>query len=104
MSLAQMQALGKGRKIKRGYVDEINARKKYLPALSKLRRDEDYANRMLGLRQRETAQTQKYYDESMDIAEEELETVKRRNKMAERLGYANVSLLFLEFELTVKGR
>jgi hypothetical protein len=58
MSLQQMSALGGGRGFKRNYVEEINARKRYLPQLYGMKEAERSRKQNLGLQQRGFAQDQ----------------------------------------------
>ena len=81
MSLSQMAALSGGGTFKRPYVEEINARTPYLPALYAQREDDDYRDKM--------------HDISLDrlaLSREELSDQKKAQKRANRLGYANIGL------------
>lgn len=81
MSLAQFSALTGGRKFKRPYVDEINARARYLPQLRAQERSDAYQDKM--------------YDVSLQnlaVRQDALDAQKKAQKKANRLGYANLAL------------
>ena len=81
MGLTQMSALTGGRKFKRPYVEEINAQTKYLPAIYGQKKEDAYRDKMHGL------ETQR-----LALSEEALDTQKKSQKRANKLGYANMGL------------
>ena len=81
MGLEQMYALSGGRKFKRPYVEEINARTPFLPQLYAQKKQDEYRDQMYGVEQQKLAMNQ-----------EMIEDAKKRNKTARNLGYANIGL------------
>jgi hypothetical protein len=88
----QYSALTGGRRLRPGYVDQVNVQTKYLPALARARRDEQYANQRLGLSQRSLAQNNIFNNKRLNLIEDANDLTKKRNKTAERLGYTNLGL------------
>ena len=81
MGLAQMSALTGGKKFKRPYVEEINARAQHLPALYAHKSEEEYRDKMHGL------ETQK-----LGLSQDALDAQKKAQKRANMMGYANMGL------------
>ena len=81
MALSQMYALTGTRRYKEPYVEAINARKQYLPALYQQRSLEDYRNKMYGVQQ-----------QGLQLSKDALKEQEQANKRARLLGYANIGL------------
>lgn len=92
MGLAQMSALGGGRGFRRPYVAEINARKKFLPQLYAEKKRQEQSDRMWGLQQRGLAQEKKLGLANLDIQKDIAHEARKRNKLAQNLGFANLGL------------
>lgn len=81
MGLAQMSAIAPGRKLKRGYVDEINARKRFLPQIYAQKKSDEFQDRRLAQE-----------DERLGIEEDIAHQARKKNRLAQNLGYANIGL------------
>ena len=92
MGLAQMSALTGGKRFKRPYVDEINARKGYLPQLYAQKSEDKYRDQMYGLQKEGLEHTKTMGLANLDIAQDAAREAKKRNRTAKALGYANIGL------------
>jgi hypothetical protein len=92
MGIAQMSALSGGKRYKRPYVDEINARKGALPGLYAQKKDTAYQDKMFGLENQKLAQNEKFGLANLDLMQDAQNEAKKRNKTAKQLGYANIGL------------
>ena len=81
MGLTQMAALTGGRKFKTPYVEEINARKQYLPAIYGQKKEDAYRDKMYGLEQ-----------SRFELEQDALKAQKKAQKRANRLGYINLGV------------
>jgi hypothetical protein len=81
MGLAQMSALGGGRKYKQPYVEEINARKQYLPQVYAQKKEDKYRDKMAGLQ-----------SDQLALQEDALKQQKKAQKRANTLGYVNMGV------------
>jgi hypothetical protein len=81
MGLAQMAALSGGRKYKTPYVEEINARKRYLPQVYAQKKEDKYRDKMAGLQADQLA-----------LQEDALKQQKKAQKRANTLGYVNMGV------------
>lgn len=80
MGLAQRTALG-GKRLRPGYVEEINAQKSSLPQLYGLKSAQDYRDKIYEQQQK-----------SFGIQENEFDLAKKRAKTAKNLGYAGLGV------------
>lgn len=92
MGLAQMQALTGGKKIKRPYVEEINARTRYLPQMYATKKADQYRDQSFALQKQNVAQDKKYGLADLSLREDALDEQKKAQKRANKLGYANIGL------------
>ena len=92
MGLAQMSALGPGRKMKRPYVEEINRKKQFLPQLAGLAQEKKYQAERTGLAERRLAQDKKFGLENLRMREEMAHQARKKQRLAQNLGYANLGL------------
>jgi len=81
MGLAQMFALTGGKRYKRPYVQEINARSRYLPQVYAQKKADEYRDKMYGLEQQRLGMSQEALDEQKKMA-----------KRAQLYGYANLGV------------
>ena len=92
MGIAQMSALSGGQKYKRPYVDEINARKQYLPGMYAQKQENQYRDKMHSLDTQRLAQDKKFGMANLSLAEDAQKEAKKRNRTAKQMGYANIGL------------
>ena len=92
MGIAQMGALSGGRKFRRPYVEEINARTPYLPQLYGQKKAQQHRDRMYGLGQRGLAQEKEFGLKELGLREDMAHEARKKNRYAQNLGYANLGL------------
>ena len=92
MGLTQMAALTGGRKYKTPDVEEINAQKRYLPAIYGQKKEDAYRDKMYGLEKEGLAFNKEMSLANFALSEEALKEQKKAQKRANRLGYANIGL------------
>lgn len=80
MATGQMRATG-GRRIRPGYIEEINARKRFLPQLYSLKSANKYRDEL-----------QKQTDRSLGIQEDVFDLNKKRAKTARNIGYTGLGI------------
>jgi len=89
--IAQMQAVT-GRKPKRRYIDIINARTPYLPALYAAKEDRAYRKEMTGLEEDRLELDRERFTDEERRAERALKLQKEQGKQANTLGMINLGL------------
>jgi hypothetical protein len=92
MGIKQMQALAGGRRIRRPYIDEINARTPYLPQLYNIKRQEQMHRENWALEQKAMAQQKEFETKRLNMMEEQSREARKRNRTARNLGYAGLGL------------
>jgi len=92
MGLEQMYALTGGGRFRRPYVNEINARKQYLPNIYAQRKEDVYRDKTYALQQQALEQGSNIARKNLAMQQKALDEQKKAQKRANILGYANIGL------------
>jgi hypothetical protein len=80
------------RKYRSPDVANINARKPFLSSIYNQKRSDQYADKQYDLQQQGLEQSQRFGEQNLDLAQDVAKQGRKRDRLAEKLGYAGLGL------------